>query len=445
METEVQDVYSFGFDKKLNRVFLLKRNPLIYDTINDQAQAQIVQFGSIQAGSQNTIFQVDPAKGQWMGNAAFASAPFSVDMQGNLVATSATINGSALSFEPFFGDGSDGDVTISVNTTLTADKYYSTLTIADAVTLNPGGYRIFVRNTLTRNGTGKIARNGTNGGAGGNGGDASGANKGAAGAAGAASAALASGSIFGALAGSAGGAGAGGTGAANEGVSGSAGAAGATIATGLGVVGSAGATGGNGGSGTQGAGGTGDGGGAAGTFTAAIYKPRVVSLLVIGHQINNATVGFFQSNGTHGGAEGGGSGGGNTAASSNGGGGGGGGGSGSDGAFVMLSARILALNNSNTLLQSKGGNGGAGGNGGNAAGAGNSGGGGGGAGGSAGSGGVIALVYGSLTNGSIATDVTGGTVGTGGTGGTATGTGTVGTSGASGTAGTTGLVITLQS
>lgn len=52
-----------------------------------------------------------------------------------------------------FGDGSDGDVTLATNTTLTRDMYYNNLTINSGVTLSTGGYRIFVKNTLTNNGT----------------------------------------------------------------------------------------------------------------------------------------------------------------------------------------------------------------------------------------------------------------------------------------------------
>ena len=48
-----------------------------------------------------------------------------------------------------FGDGSDGDVTITTATTLTRDMYYHNLTISDFMSLNPGGYRIFVSGTLT--------------------------------------------------------------------------------------------------------------------------------------------------------------------------------------------------------------------------------------------------------------------------------------------------------
>jgi hypothetical protein len=63
--------------------------------------------------------------------------------------------------DPWYGDGSDGDVTISVNTTLTRDMVYNNLTVDVGVVLSPDGYRIFVKGTLTNNGT--IRRNGNAG------------------------------------------------------------------------------------------------------------------------------------------------------------------------------------------------------------------------------------------------------------------------------------------
>jgi hypothetical protein len=58
-----------------------------------------------------------------------------------------------------YGDGSDGNVTLTVNTTLTRDMYYNNLTINSGVNLDPSGYRIFVQNTLTFvDGTSKISR-----------------------------------------------------------------------------------------------------------------------------------------------------------------------------------------------------------------------------------------------------------------------------------------------
>lgn len=60
-------------------------------------------------------------------------------------------------FSPF-GNWSDGDVTISTNTTLVRDMYYRNLTINSTIVLNPNGYRIYVAGTLTNNGI--IRRNG---------------------------------------------------------------------------------------------------------------------------------------------------------------------------------------------------------------------------------------------------------------------------------------------
>jgi hypothetical protein len=51
--------------------------------------------------------------------------------------------------DPVYGSGSDGDATISANTSLTEDKFYTNLTIADSVTVSTNGYRLFVRNVLT--------------------------------------------------------------------------------------------------------------------------------------------------------------------------------------------------------------------------------------------------------------------------------------------------------
>ena len=51
--------------------------------------------------------------------------------------------------DPIYGSGIDGSATISSNTSLSSDKQYTSLTINDGITLNPNGYRIFVRDTLT--------------------------------------------------------------------------------------------------------------------------------------------------------------------------------------------------------------------------------------------------------------------------------------------------------
>lgn len=62
-----------------------------------------------------------------------------------------------------FWDGSDGNVTInSSTTTLTRDMYYNNLTVTSPGVLNPNGYKVYVKGTLSGNGT--IRRNWNNGG-----------------------------------------------------------------------------------------------------------------------------------------------------------------------------------------------------------------------------------------------------------------------------------------
>jgi hypothetical protein len=53
----------------------------------------------------------------------------------------------------YYGDGSDGDVIISSNTSLDRDMYYDNLTINSGIVLDTNGFRIFVKTKLTNNGT----------------------------------------------------------------------------------------------------------------------------------------------------------------------------------------------------------------------------------------------------------------------------------------------------
>lgn len=64
------------------------------------------------------------------------------------VQTTAAATGGIMAF----GNGVDGDVTISGDTTLTRDMYYNNLTINSGITLTTDSFRIFVKNTLTNNG-----------------------------------------------------------------------------------------------------------------------------------------------------------------------------------------------------------------------------------------------------------------------------------------------------
>ena len=55
--------------------------------------------------------------------------------------------------DKLFGNGVDGTVVISTNQFLSRDMYYDTLTVNNGVTLFTNGFKVFVKNTLTNNGT----------------------------------------------------------------------------------------------------------------------------------------------------------------------------------------------------------------------------------------------------------------------------------------------------
>src|SRR5438874_701167 len=76
---------------------------------------------------------------------SFAKSFLSIACLVLFLGTSATFAQTDL----FFGDGSDKDVTISIDTTLDHDMYYHNLTITSGKILYPDGFRIFVSGTLT--------------------------------------------------------------------------------------------------------------------------------------------------------------------------------------------------------------------------------------------------------------------------------------------------------
>lgn len=336
--------------------------------------------------------------------------------------SSLIVNGSSVANNDIYGDGSDGDVTISTNTTITADMYYNNLTINDGIILNTGSYRIFVKETLTFLGTGKIARDGNSGGNG-----TSAVDGGAGGAGGTAGAALSSGSLFGSYAGKAGGVGAtGGIPSCN--VNGGNGVAGENTDKSIGSAGVGGGAGNNGGTSTNCTSGSSSSGG---TISGTVYntvKNSTHALMMADFQGGTLTI-LKPSSGS---GSGGGGGAGKNADNNAFGSGGGGGGSGSGGGIITIFARKIVTVNSNVFVQANGGNGGNGGNGSPSTGAGTQqryGGGGGGGGG--GNGGIIILVYGTKT-GTGTTSVTGGTGGTAGSNGNGT-PASNGTDGADGT------------
>ncbi len=286
------------------------------------------------------------------------------------------------SVSDLFGDGSDGNVSLSSGTTtLARTMYYNDLTLSSTAILNANGYKIYVKGTLTISGTASIVRtpnNGTN---------ASGQTQGTGGSI------LTANDMGPGLAAQSGAVG------ASGGLGGSSGNPGNGAGTTNGYGGAGGASG-SAGSGTA---------GAAGTYThipERVIRPDHIFLLAY-------------KNGGQGGAGGAG---GSASAFGNGGGGGGGG---SGGGVLMIFARIFNSTSSIGLV-CKGGNGG---NGGNAPNGNSTGGGGGGGGG----GGNIYLICYSITALGTLT-VTGGT---GGNGGNLSGSGSNGNAGSSGSIGHT--------
>lgn len=322
-----------------------------------------------------------------------------------------------------FGDGSDGDVTVSSNDTLARDMYYQNLTINTGITLNMAGYRVFVKGVLNLAGTGKLQAAlpgaGGNGGTGGPG--PGGTTRGAGGTAGTAAAA---GTLLASTAGVAGSLG-GGINPTNASV---AGVAGNNVTNSINnTSGGAGSAGGNGGNGAFSNGNNGSAGGAAGTATRGT-STRDPVFLDIGYSMVSGTWTAITCIGGSSSGGGGGGGGGFSAGDNHGGPGGGGGGSGGEGGKFFVAARVITGSGTIESIGGAGGNGGTGGQGGAGAGGGGGGGGGGGPGGS----GVLKYRDKTAWTGSVVR-----TGGAGGSGGVA-GAGNPGPDGTAGTAGATG-------
>ncbi len=312
----------------------------------------------------------------------------------------------------YFGDGSDGDVTISVNTTLVRDMYYNNLTINTGVWLKPNGFRVFVKQTLTRNGTGYIVAAG---------GDGQNATGGTSTAKTAGSQANAAGTLPASTVGGAG---------ANK-WNGGQNAAGNGTNTTSAIITAAAA---NPGSGGTGGGSAAQAAGTSGTNTGTLANPLKTyhdcySLIDFGTAYVRAQVCASPGGGGAGGFGG-------SATYSI---GGDGGGSGSPGGILFVCARRIVANNTNVLFDCHGGNGGTGGAGGSGGSVNQAAQAAGGGGGGAGAHGGVAIVFYSLSDQTVTALVnvaagTGGALGTGqpNTGGPA---GSNGSAGSNGTAG----------
>ena len=319
------------------------------------------------------------------------------------------------------GDGTDGAKTVSTDETLTADVFYTSLTVNATKTLNPGGFRIFCTGEIINNGT--ISQNGDNGN---NGANASGSTGGVGGTAN--GTAVSDGSLPGILDNEPGGQGGN---SDNGGIGGDAGVAKAKC---LGGAAGAGGSGGNGGV-YAGSGTNGGIAGTAGASSGTVYNtPRSpMGAYILYDAIDDGKHNISPSSGGAGGG-----GGGNTGTSGAGG-GGGGGASGQAGGIVWISAKTIT---NNGTISANGGTGGNGGDGGDATGAGGGGGGGGGTGGGGG-GGTVIIMYKSKT-GDAPTATKGSHGATFGRGGAGIGGGDSGIDGSHGADGGAGIVISIE-
>lgn len=356
-------------------------------------------------------FHVDTDGNMWLGATTFAAAVASISKAGVGTFKNVSVGGTNVQYTMTdsgyfsYGDGSDGDLTVTTDVTLTADKYYHDLTINGGGSINPAGYRIFVSGTLTIGGAsaGAIRRNGNN---------ASGVTGGTG---------LAAGYLNGSVAGG-----------NSSGGESQPGTAGPGTTNSIGVTGALGGTGGTGGAGGAGNSESGISGGGSAVGTRTISNVKLIAnwhlatLLDIG--TTGSTVKYDNGSGSGGGGWGGHGGG---SYSPDGAGvGGAGGGAGGGGGIVAIYARSIVVN-ANGSIEAIGGAGANGQNGGNASGIFQQGGGGGGGGGAGGTGGIIILVYNTLTNnGTIS--AAGGTPGNGGSGGSGINGGATGESGATG-------------
>jgi len=331
-----------------------------------------------------------------------------------------------------YGDGTDGDITISVDTTLTRDMYYNNLTINSGKILYPVGFKIFVKGTLTVNGTINFnGANGSNGTASGNVTDGVSTSAGGAAGSGGAKVATSTFTMFTNIAGNNGSAGTNILGGNSFGTNGQ--NINGFVPT---TTGNAGVSGGQGGGASGGSVRTSTGGTLG---TTAFVKHLGTTQELITNFYN--TIGFMADNGS----SGGGLGSTHDSLSVAGTGGGGAGGNGASGGVIFIFARNAVIS-ATGLISANGGTGGNGANSGNVSGA-TSGSrfcssGGGGGGGNGGSGGYILIVSYTFSNAGSIT-VSGGALGTGGTAGTATCTGvsnSVGVNGTNGNIGKTGLI-----
>ncbi len=90
-QPDVPDIYSYGFDKSLNRGTSGGSDNL---GSMDQTEASSLSFGALTTGDHSNTFGSDPKDGIWLGGEKFADAPFRVTQKGVMYASAANIAGT---------------------------------------------------------------------------------------------------------------------------------------------------------------------------------------------------------------------------------------------------------------------------------------------------------------------------------------------------------------
>jgi len=132
-----------------------------------------VEFGFWEAGLEGTVERMNACLLLWGPKADFPAPAlkgrlaFATDEHQLYYDTGSEWLLVTPRFASIFGDGSDGDAVISSDSYLGRDMFYNSLTVNEGVTLTVNNHWVFVKDTLTVNGTIKASANsGGNGGPG---------------------------------------------------------------------------------------------------------------------------------------------------------------------------------------------------------------------------------------------------------------------------------------
>jgi len=107
-------------------------------------------------------YQLDVSGGARISSLAGTSKMVVADSSG-VLSTQSILDASGIGYVGFFGDGADGDVSVSTSISLTREMSYNNLTVTGTGNITTNGYIIRVRRNLVINSGGVINCDGKNG------------------------------------------------------------------------------------------------------------------------------------------------------------------------------------------------------------------------------------------------------------------------------------------